>query len=265
MVDANMLLTYNQIAAAVYYIDDDTVLPRAAKSLRKFRTIAMGETEKTSFKVNNKDQEFNGIIVAIKSGIAAFARAKALVKAKGNYAILRRRGRIMALKLGFSLMETIDCADYEGKDWKNDKDLLDETVVEDPVPEADESTIDEGTTGVVTLKRFNRYTRKLEEVMEANEALADEIASLQKMKEDVMAAVATMIGTKISEAVPTMINEAFRLDQKPIIDQCKASIDQLLATSNAQPSQIRFTTQGLPEDSIEKLTEKYLAAGISSW
>ncbi|OWA54674.1 hypothetical protein BV898_19073 [Hypsibius exemplaris] len=56
------------------------------------------------------------------------------------------------------------------------------------------------------------------------------------MKEDVMAAVATMIGTKISEAVPTMINEAFRLDQKPIIDQCKASIDQ-----------------------------KYLAAGISSW
>ncbi|OQV14192.1 hypothetical protein BV898_11546 [Hypsibius exemplaris] len=94
MVDANMLLTYNQIAAAVYYIDDDTVLPRAAKSLRKFRTIAMGEIEKTSFKVNNKDQEFNGIIVAIKSAMAACCfGAKLLFKAKSNYDILRRRGR----------------------------------------------------------------------------------------------------------------------------------------------------------------------------
>ena len=68
MVGTNTLIANNQIAAAVCYVQDDTLLPREAKDLLKFRSVEIGGREKMNWVVKNKTVEFDGIIVGIQKG-----------------------------------------------------------------------------------------------------------------------------------------------------------------------------------------------------
>ncbi|OWA54956.1 hypothetical protein BV898_19343 [Hypsibius exemplaris] len=122
------------------------------------------------------------------------------------------------------------------------------------IVKVDDSIVEDDPTGFVTLKKHNKLKRKFEEVSEAQEALAEELAGLRKsFDESVMTKVATMI------------SDALLKQQNSFNEQIKASINKLMPEGLHQSAVTGFTTQGLPEDSVEKLTEKYLAAGIRTW